>query len=169
MGGSGGIEGDAENGTVEEGAVVASARFGGEVMVGRVVVGVGRIPGIGGVVCMGVGSRSGGVGARVIGGWWMRGSDIGHAMGVRGGGSGAGGAGGRRGEFVFAGSSMVVLRGVRGVRGMRRSRVHATSIGIFCVANERLEEALVSVTVTMGRERGAGDALGTLFGRETRG
>ena len=55
---------------------------------------------------------------------------------------------GRRGEFV--GSSMVVMRGVRGVRGMRRSRVHATSIGIFCVANERLKEALVSVTVTRG-------------------
>ena len=97
----------------------------------------------------------------------MRGSDTGHAMGVRGGGGGAGGAGGRRGEFV--GSSMVILRGVRS------NRVHAASIGVFCVANELLKEALVSVTLTRGRERGAGDTLGTLgtlgtlLGRETGG
>ena len=83
MGGTRDIKSGPVNGTIEEGAVCAGLRGGVKVTVGLVVVGVGRIPGIGGVVGVGMRSRGSGVGARVIGGWRMRGPNIGHPIRVR--------------------------------------------------------------------------------------
>ena len=82
MGGTRDIKGGPLDGAVEEGAVCARLRGGVKVAVGGVVVGVGRIPGIGGMVGVGVRSRGSSVGARVIRGWRMRGSNIGHPIRV---------------------------------------------------------------------------------------
>lgn len=139
LGGSRRIRGHGFDRTVEEGGVVARARIGAKIRVIRGVIGVGGIPGIGRMVCMRVRSRGGVVGARVIGRWRMRRSNIGHVSEVRWAwGQGAGGGIGVRGPDSVSG--ILILRAARS------KRVGMASIGcIFCVTNERFEEALVSM------------------------
>ena len=131
---------------IEEEAVGARTRSGAKAVVGRVAVRVRRIPRIVGMVCVGVRSRGWGVGARVIGGWRMRRSNIGHAIWVRrAGGRGGGGVGGRGLDPV---GIMLIIGAVR------RKRVRIAAIGwILRIANERLEKCLVPGT-HCGQRRG---------------
>ena len=160
MGGTRWIKGTTSDGTVEERAMCTSARSGVKVAVGRVVICVGRIPGIGGMVRVGVRSRSGGVGARVIGGWRVRGSNIGHTIRIVIRVRRAGRRGGGRG-LSWVGTMLII-------GGVWSKRVRIVAIGcIFGVANERLEKGLVPGTHCV-QGRGSGSLLGRRMGRKSR-